>query len=162
MLHARSLTDQPACACFRDSAPAATASNVLSTTVVLRLTVALSFQAVLSDELAAAWRPRLAELPHVSTVSYNASSVHEMTLRQQLREAQRAVGLKSVLDIFGMPKHSHPLLQNTDVHKHIQVKTICMQLLKVLQTVTAFQSFLTIQSIHISFALSGFHSQACS
>ena len=78
---------------------------------------------VLTVEFATAWRARLSQLPNVQIAAYSTSNEGEMGLRQQLRETQREVGLKSVLDIFGIPRHSHPLLQNTEVHNQIQART---------------------------------------
>jgi len=42
-------------------------------------------------------------------------------LRQQIRVAQRAMGLSGIRDIFGLPKHSELLLQDTELHLEIQV-----------------------------------------
>ncbi|KAL3131772.1 UDP-glycosyltransferase [Trebouxia sp. C0009 RCD-2024] len=77
-------------------------------------------QVVLSSEYADAWQLRLSELPHVNVVSYNTTSYGEMEIRQQIRATQRAVGLSGLRDIFGLPKHSEPLLQDTDLHQKIQ------------------------------------------
>ena len=78
---------------------------------------------VLTDEFAKAWRARLSELPNVQVVAYPTANDGEMGIRQQLRETEREVGLKSVFDIIGIPRHSHPLLQNAEVHKQIQART---------------------------------------
>ena len=77
----------------------------------------------MSSEYKEAWQLRLSELPHVSVVSYNTTSYGEMEIRQQIRATQRAVGLSGLRDIFGLPKHSEPLLQDTELHKKIQVCT---------------------------------------
>ena len=78
-------------------------------------------QVVLTAEYTDAWRPTLSELPHVSVVSYNTSGCGEMELRQQIRAAQRAMGLSGLRDIFGLPKHSELLLQDTELHLEVQV-----------------------------------------
>lgn len=78
-------------------------------------------QVVLTTEYAEAWQPRLSELPHVSVVSYNISVHDELAIRQQIRATQRAVGLSGLRDIFGLPKHSEPLLQDTELHRKIRV-----------------------------------------
>lgn len=75
---------------------------------------------VLTAEYTDAWRPTLSELPHVSVVSYNTSGCGEMELRQQIRAAQRAMGLSGLRDIFGLPKHSELLLQDTELHLEVQ------------------------------------------
>lgn len=76
---------------------------------------------VLTIEYAEAWQPRLSELPHVSVVSYNTSVHDELAIRQQIRANQRAMGLSGLRDIFGLPTHSEPLLQDTELHRKIQV-----------------------------------------
>ncbi len=78
-------------------------------------------QVVLTSEYTDAWQPTLSELPHVSVVSYNTSGCGEMELRQQIRLAQRAMGLSGLRDIFGLPKHSELLLQDTELHQELQV-----------------------------------------
>ena len=78
---------------------------------------------VLTDEFAVTLRPGLAKLSGVNILSYNTSGTDEMAIRQEVREFQRAVGLSSMRDIFGLPKHSHPLLHNTEVRRRIQVRT---------------------------------------
>ncbi|KAL0023973.1 hypothetical protein WJX77_004925 [Trebouxia sp. C0004] len=77
-------------------------------------------QVVLTLEYADAWRTRLSELPHVSVVSYDTSGVGELELRQQIRSSQRAMGLSGLRDIFGLPQHSEPLLQDAELHREIQ------------------------------------------
>lgn len=78
-------------------------------------------QVVLTSEYTDAWQPTLSEHPNVSVVSYNTSGCGEMELRQQIRVAQRAMGLSGLRDIFGLPKHSELLLQDTELHLEIQV-----------------------------------------
>ncbi len=85
------------------------------------LTVIVFTQVLLTLEYTDAWRPRLSELPHVSVVSYNASGSGEMELRQQVRAGQRAMGLSALRDIFGLPKHTESMLQDTDLHLEVQV-----------------------------------------
>lgn len=80
-------------------------------------------QVVLTSEYSDAWQLRLSELPNVSVVSYNISSYGEMEIRQQIRATQRALGLSGLRDIFGLPKHSEPLLQDTELHRQIMVCT---------------------------------------
>lgn len=80
-------------------------------------------QVVLTLEYTDAWRTRLSELPHVSVVSYDTSGVGELELRQQIRSSQRAMGLSGLRDIFGLPQHSEPLLQDAELHREIQVRT---------------------------------------
>ena len=80
-------------------------------------------QVVLTLEYTDAWRTRLSELPNVSVVSYDTSGVGELELRQQIRSSQRAMGLSGLRDIFGLPQHSEPLLQDAELHREIQVRT---------------------------------------
>ncbi|KAA6424623.1 MAG: UDP-glucuronosyltransferase 2B31-like isoform 1 [Trebouxia sp. A1-2] len=64
--------------------------------------------------------PALTELPNVEIVTYNTSNVEELDLRQAIREGQRSVGFESIRSTFGMPLHSHPLLQDVELHRNIQ------------------------------------------
>ena len=60
-------------------------------------------QVVLTSEYTDAWQPTLSELPNVSVVSYNTSGCGEMELRQQIRVAQRAMGLSGYVTSLVCP-----------------------------------------------------------
>ena len=81
----------------------------------------LCTQVVLSDDFAAKWGHKLAQLPNISFISYNTSGHDEMALRQTLRATQRSVGIQSIREVFGMPQHSQPLLQDLHLQDKIQV-----------------------------------------
>jgi len=65
--------------------------------------------------------PALTELPNVEIVTYNTSNVEQLELRQVIREGQRSVGFESIQSTFGLPLQSHPLLQDVELHRNIQV-----------------------------------------
>ncbi len=44
-----------------------------------------------------------------------------MAIRQIMRATQRSFGFESIKAVLGLPQHSHPLLQDTDIHDKIQV-----------------------------------------
>ena len=76
---------------------------------------------VFTLEGAARFGPALAKVSNVEILTYNTSSIDEMSLRQKVRENQRSVGLESVRSTFGIPGHSHPLLQDETLHRKIRV-----------------------------------------
>ena len=84
---------------------------------------------VLSGDAAVAWGPGLAELANVSVIFYSAPGYDEMAIREEVKALQRSVGMESIREGFGLSKHSLPLLQDTKVHRQIQVTTMCMILL---------------------------------
>jgi len=57
--------------------------------------------------------------------------VEELELRQAIREGQHSVGFESILSTFGMPLHSHPLLQDVELPRKIQVHIMSMSRLDV-------------------------------
>ncbi|KAL0043379.1 hypothetical protein WJX79_003197 [Trebouxia sp. C0005] len=79
-----------------------------------------SVQVVFTPGSATRFGPALTELPNVEIVTYNTSNVEELDLRQAIREGQRSVGFESIRSTFGMPLHSHPLLQDVELHRNIQ------------------------------------------
>ena len=78
-------------------------------------------QLVLSDEGAARWGVAAAKLANVQVLSYHISGSTEFELRQLIRTNQRSTGFDSIRSTFGVPTHSHPLLQDVELHKQIQV-----------------------------------------
>ena len=80
-----------------------------------------ALQVVFTPGSATRFGPALTELPNVEIVTYNTSNVEELDLRQAIREGQRSVGFESIRSTFGMPLHSHPLLQDVELHRNIQV-----------------------------------------
>ncbi len=47
--------------------------------------------------------------------------MEEIDLRQAVRQNLRSVGIDSIRSTFGIPPHSHPLLQDAELHRKIQV-----------------------------------------
>lgn len=87
----------------------------------LDFSVQACLQVVLSDEGVRRFGPGISDLSNVEVVGYNTSGVDELDLRQAVREEKRAVGFGSIKKTFGLPLHSHPLVQNTEVHDKIKV-----------------------------------------
>lgn len=76
---------------------------------------------ILTLEGAARFEPSLGNLSNVEILTYNTSNVEEMDLRQAVRQNLRSVGIDSISSTFGIPPHSHPLLQDAELHRKIQV-----------------------------------------
>lgn len=62
----------------------------------------------------------VAKLPNVSTDSFEVS-LNEDGVRQIVKAANRVTGIDGVKSTFGLPWHSHALLQDTSLHARIQV-----------------------------------------
>ncbi|DBB18919.1 TPA: UDP glucuronosyltransferase 5, polypeptide G1, variant 3 [Trebouxia sp. C0006] len=79
-----------------------------------------SCQVIFSLEGAARCGPALENLTNIEILTYNTSNVEEMDLRQTVRLNLRSVGIDSIRSTFGIPPHSHPLLQDAELHRKIQ------------------------------------------
>ena len=63
----------------------------------------------------------IAKLPNVTTDSFEVS-LNEDGVRQVVKAANRVTGIDGVKSTFGLPWHSHALLQDTGLHARIQVQ----------------------------------------
>ncbi len=79
---------------------------------------------VFTLEGAARFGPALEKLSNVDVLTYNTPTVDEMALRQAVRDNKRSVGFESIRSTFGIPGHSHPLLQDVGLHHKIQVRLL--------------------------------------
>ncbi len=78
-------------------------------------------QVIFTLEGAARFGTSLEDLSNIEILTYNTSNVVEMDLRQAVRLNLRSVGIDSIRSTFGIPPHSHPLLQDAELHRKIQV-----------------------------------------
>ena len=67
-----------------------------------------------------AYMPSIAGLANVTTDVINVP-MDESEIRQVVKASNRVTGLEGVKTTFGLPWHSHALLQDVQLHARIQV-----------------------------------------
>ena len=63
--------------------------------------------------------------PNVTINTYEIS-MDESGLRRKGKIANRETGIESVKDVFGMPWHSHVILQDQELQRRIKVTCNCL------------------------------------
>lgn len=79
------------------------------------------------------YMPSFAGLANVTTDLVN-SSMDEGQIRERVKDANRVAGLQGVKTTFGLPEHSHALLQDLSLHARIQVHSRHVTLLPMHRT----------------------------
>lgn len=77
-------------------------------------------QVISAEDALQAYMPSIAGLANITTDSFKVAMT-EAQIREVMKAANRVTGLEGVKSSFGLPEHTHALLQDTQLHKRLQV-----------------------------------------